>query len=188
MSPDCRPSESHELSLEQMSVRVPCTVAWESMTGSERVRHCAQCQQEVYNISAMGREDAEEFLRANGMNGGDGQDQGRLCVRFYRRPDGTVITRDCFALRRALRTGTMWMFGILAGLLLITLGIFGWTRNSDGSAGNIWPRICEHEPFRTLFGTRSSTVMGSVAVPTPVTVAPPPTYLPPVQSGSEGSE
>jgi hypothetical protein len=188
MSPECVPEELLGFSLEQMSVPVPCTVAWESMTGSEQVRHCAQCQQQVFNISAMVRKDAEEFLQASRISGGDGQDQGRLCVRFYRRPDGTVITRDCFALRRAFRTGSMWMVGMVAGLLLVVLGIFGWGRKSDGSTDSIWPRICEHEPFRTLFGSRSSTVMGSIAVPTPVPVAPPPTNLPPVQSGNEASE
>src|SRR5205823_2831587 len=114
------------------------------MTGSEQVRHCAHCQQQVYNISAMGREAAEEFLQTSRENGGDGQGGRRLCVRFYRRPDGTVITRDCFALRRALRTGTMWTFGLLAGLLLMALSLFGWTRTSDGSTENIWPRICQY--------------------------------------------
>ena len=186
MSPECVPQELLGFSLEQMSVPVPCTVAWESMTGSEQVRHCAQCQQQVFNISAMVRKDAEEFLQASRISGGDGQDQGRLCVRFYRRPDGTVITRDCFALRRAFRTGSMWMVGMLAGLLLVVPGIFGWSRKSDGSS--IWPRICEHEPFRTLFGPRSSPVMGDMAPLAPVRVAPPPTYLPPIQSGNEASE
>jgi hypothetical protein len=186
MSSKCVSQESLGFSLEQMSVPVPCTVAWKSMTGSEQVRHCAQCHQEVYNISAMGREDAEEFVQASRMNGGDGRDQGRLCVRFYRRPDGTVITRDCFALRRAFRTGSMWMVGMLAGLLLVFLGIFGWSRKSDGSS--IWPRICEHEPFRTLFGPQSPPVMGSVVPLTPVRVAPPPINQPPAEIGNENSE
>jgi len=170
-----------------MSVMVvPCTVAWESMTGSEQLRHCAHCQQQVYNISAMGRGAAEEFLQTNRGNGGDGQDGRRLCVRFYRRPDGTVITRDCFALRRALRTGTMWTFGLLAGLLLLALSLFGWTRSSDGSSESIWPRICQYEPFRTLFGPRSAPVMGSMVVPIQGN-APAPTQSP-VQSGNETSE
>jgi hypothetical protein len=173
--------------LAQMAVPVPCTVAWESMTGTEQVRHCAQCGQKVYNISAMGCDDAEEFLQTKRVND-DGQGQERLCVRFYRRPDGTVITRDCFALRRTLRTGTMWIFGILAGLLLITLGVFGWTRKGDGSAGSIWPRICEHEPFRTMFGPRSSAEMGDVMLPTQGRVAPPPTNQPPIEIGNENSE
>jgi len=186
MSSKCVSQESLGFSLEQMSVPVPCTVAWESMTGSEQVRHCAQCHQEVYNISAMGREDAEEFLQASRMNGGDGRDQGRLCVRFYRRPDGTVTTRDCFTLRRAFRTGSMWMVGMLAGLLLVVLGIFGWSRKSDGSS--IWPRICQHEPFRTMFGPRSSPVMGEMVLPTPGRVAPPPINQPPLEIGNENSE
>jgi len=151
------------------------------MTGSEQVRHCAHCQQQVYNISAMGREAAEEFLQTS-------QDGRRLCVRFYRRPDGTVITRDCLALRRALRTGTMWTFGLLAGLLLMALSLLGWTRTSDGSTESIWPRICQYEPFRTLFGPRIAPVMGDIVLPIQGKVAPPPTYLSPVQSGNKTSE
>jgi len=188
MLPDYRSSEAHEFSLEQISVRVPCTVAWESMTGNEQVRHCAHCRQQVYNISAMSREAAEEFLQASRGNGGDGQDGRRVCVQFYRRPDGTVITRDCFALRRALRTGTMWTLGLVAGLLLVVLGLFGWTRTSGGSSESIWPRICQYEPFRTLFGPRSTAVMGEMVMPIQGTAASPQTYPSPVQSGNETSE
>jgi len=170
-----------------MSVMVPCTVTWESMTGSEQVRHCAHCQQQVYNISAMDREAAEEFLQTSRGNGGDGQDGRRVCVRFYRRPDGTVITRDRFALRRALRTGTMWTLGLLAGLLLVALSLFGWARTSGGSTESIWPRICRYEPFRTLFGPRSAPVMGDMVLPIQGKVAPPATQSP-VQSGNQTSE
>ena len=71
------------------SVRVasPCSANWNDMTGDDRVRHCGACDKNVYNLSAMTSIDAELLLRAN--------EGGELCVRFYRRADGTVMTVDC---------------------------------------------------------------------------------------------
>src|SRR5690242_18526494 len=56
------------------------------MTGDERVRHCAQCDLNVYNLAALSYAEIEELVCAR---------EGRLCVRLYKRHDGTMITRDC---------------------------------------------------------------------------------------------
>jgi hypothetical protein len=74
------------LSLETIEVASPCTVPWEAMSGTNRVRFCHKCQLQVYNLSEMSRDDAEALLTGA---------QGRACVRFYRRRDGTILTRDC---------------------------------------------------------------------------------------------
>jgi TonB family protein len=58
------------------------------MEGNDKVRFCEQCQLDVYNISAMSSDQAEELLL--------GKDHAkRLCIRLYRRADGTVLTQDC---------------------------------------------------------------------------------------------
>ena len=64
------------------SVRVasPCKASWDKMEGDYRVRSCEACQHKVYNLSAMSRAEAETLVAGT---------EGRLCVRFYRRPDGT---------------------------------------------------------------------------------------------------
>jgi hypothetical protein len=88
--------------LDLLEVPIPCTVPWESMRGYSRVRYCDQCKQNVYQLSEMSREEA------------------KLCVRFFRRPDGTVVTRDCAAIRwsRAVwRAGAFVAFGIVAVLV-----------------------------------------------------------------------
>lgn len=77
---------ANNFDLDEIRVASPCSVAWESMSGDERRRHCELCGLNVYNISGMTRGQAEELI-ANRA--------GRLCVRFYRRADGTVITKDC---------------------------------------------------------------------------------------------
>lgn len=72
--------------LDNIRIAAPCSARWEEMTGTERARHCAECDKNVYNISAMTRQEATEFIT---------NATGRVCVRLYRRSDGTVITQDC---------------------------------------------------------------------------------------------
>jgi hypothetical protein len=73
--------------LDNVRVASPCNASWDEMLGDDRVRFCTSCEKNVFNLSAMGREDAERLL-AERMN-------GELCVRFYQRADGTVMTQDC---------------------------------------------------------------------------------------------
>lgn len=80
--------------LRRLRVASPCTVAWEGMTGDERVRFCTQCSLHVYNISEMTAGEVRSLIADSG---------GRFCGRLYRRADGTVITRDCPTGLRAVR-------------------------------------------------------------------------------------
>jgi hypothetical protein len=72
--------------LDRVRVAAPCKAEWKWMYGNDRVRFCSQCNLNVYNLSAMTREEAELLVL---------QTEDRLCVRFYRRSDGTVLTRNC---------------------------------------------------------------------------------------------
>lgn len=72
--------------LDIVRIASPCSVSWEGMTGDERTRHCSECNHSVYNLSAMSRAEAETFLE---------NAEGRVCLRLYRRADGSVLTRDC---------------------------------------------------------------------------------------------
>jgi len=85
--------------LESLTIPISCTESWDNMTGCERVRHCGLCRKDVYNLSAMPQAEAAALLARH-------VDEN-LCVRFYRRDDGTVVTGDCSAstpvkLRRVL--------------------------------------------------------------------------------------
>jgi len=79
--------------LDNIRVASPCPASWEKMTGDARVRHCQECKLNVYNLSEMTRPEAEKLIASR---------EGRLCVRFYRRADGTILTRDCPKGLRAL--------------------------------------------------------------------------------------
>lgn len=111
--------------LDVIDVASPCHVAWESMQGDDRVRHCSQCRLNVYNLSDMRRGDAEALVREH---------EGRLCVRFFRRADGTVLTRDCPWGLRAVRQRMARMVAAaaaLVGLISITAA-FGRSKPADG--------------------------------------------------------
>jgi hypothetical protein len=74
--------------LDDVRVASPCSASWDEMLGDDRVRYCLSCEKSVYNLSAMPRVDAEALLRERAST-------SELCVRFYRRADGTVMTADC---------------------------------------------------------------------------------------------
>ena len=80
--------------LETVRIANPCPVSWDAMTGDDRVRFCEQCSLNVYNLSAMTRPEAERLITAT---------EGRLCARFYRRADGTILTQNCPTGLRALK-------------------------------------------------------------------------------------
>jgi hypothetical protein len=74
------------IELPNLRLGFACKQRWEDMVGDDRVRACGGCDRPVFNLSAMTRDDAERVLATRGLT---------PCVRFYRRPDGTVMTTDC---------------------------------------------------------------------------------------------
>jgi Carboxypeptidase regulatory-like domain len=72
--------------LQRIHVASPCPADWNKMAGDDRVRHCAECNLNVYNLSAMTEPEIQRLIASK---------QGRLCARFYRRSDGTILTQDC---------------------------------------------------------------------------------------------
>ena len=69
--------------LEQIKIASPCPANWDEMTGTEQVRFCLGCRKNVYNLSEMTRNEAQALVE---------EKEGRLCVRFYTRADGTMLT------------------------------------------------------------------------------------------------
>lgn len=79
--------------LDELEIAEPCPVSWEQMTGNERVRHCRECNQKVFDLSCLTTQEGIRLIEGEG---------GSVCVRLYRRTDGRVIARDCASVR-ALR-------------------------------------------------------------------------------------
>lgn len=90
----------------QIKVASPCKREWSKMSGDERVRFCSDCKMNVYNLSAMSQAELTELVK---------QREGRVCVRFFSRPDGTVVTRDCpVGVSRKRRTYAVSMAAMVA--------------------------------------------------------------------------
>lgn len=75
-----------ESPLDNIKIASPCSADWNEMYGDNRKRFCSDCKLNVYNLSGMTRGEAEALVT---------NAEGRLCVRFYQRADGSVITDDC---------------------------------------------------------------------------------------------
>ncbi len=82
--------------LSNVKVAAPCSASWQSMevVDGDRVHFCEACKKNVYNLSAMSQTQAEGLLR---------QHEGHLCIRYYRRTDGTILTQNCPVGQAALR-------------------------------------------------------------------------------------
>ncbi len=97
------------------------------MIGNERSRHCGDCKLNVYNLSGMTKREVENFLvRA----------EGRVCVRYFKRADGTVLTKNCpvgwKAIKRRLsKTATAFASLIFAALSGIGLTNYFATAETD---------------------------------------------------------
>src|SRR5271168_2089129 len=101
--------------LDRVSIAAPCAADWDSMPGTDRVRHCAQCGKNVYNLSAMTRREAEGLLR---------ETEGRLCVRLFRRADATILTENCPAGLRAIGVKVSRWAGIAMAFSAATVAQF----------------------------------------------------------------
>jgi len=146
--------------LDFIDVAAPCPVSWAEMTGDDRVRHCSICQQSVYNLSALTRDAAEDLVRRT---------EGRLCVRFFCREDGTVMTRDCpvghlRAVRRQIAVAVS-----VAAVLLLT--IVGWVFGRPGGrerVRDVVDRAREVEPVRRVLDwidPPRPVIMGALPLP-----------------------
>ena len=101
--------------LNNVRVAAPCPADWDSMYGNERARFCEQCQLNVYNLSEMSRAEAEELI---------GRTEGSLCVRYYRRRDGSILTQNCpVGLRRLKRRLSRVATAIGSSVLSFVAGI-----------------------------------------------------------------
>jgi hypothetical protein len=123
--------------LDRIQIASPCAARWQDMEGDGRVRRCGQCRLDVYNLSEMTREEAERVI-ATGAE--------RLCVRLYRRADGTVLTQDCPVGRVLLRQKLVARMARMAAAVLVLLT----GRVLLGAGGRAPARLRDAQPFATI--------------------------------------
>jgi hypothetical protein len=110
------------------------------MMGDERVRFCQQCSLNVYNLSSMTRREAESLISNT---------EGRLCVRYYRRQDGTILTNNCPVGLRAIKRR---LSRAASAMLSAVLSFFAGLGIYAGALANKEPSVY-------------SNTMGTMAVP-----------------------
>jgi len=138
---------AHESPLDHVRVASPCPMAWDAMQGDASVRFCSQCKLHVYNLSGMDRAQAEALVQ---------QTEGRLCVRFFRRRDGKLLTQDCPAGLAAVRKRALKLAGMAAGILLtaatcaLTLASGYWRDRSEHAGILRDSSLRQIEPFASL--------------------------------------
>lgn len=115
--------------LDNVRIAAPCAKDWNEMKGDEHVRFCGACEKNVYNLSSLTREQAEALLQ---------EKEGKLCVTYFQRKDGTVLTADCpvGVRRRRVRNAAA---GVVAGIGAGMAAAFG---VAGGNATDcVYPRV-----------------------------------------------
>src|SRR5215510_8021258 len=104
--------------LDHLRIAAPCSANWDQMFSFEdkRVRFCSQCNLNVYNLSGMSRNEAETLITKT---------EGRLCVRFYRRADGSILTQNCPVGLKVIKRRVVWLGQVFHGMVLSLLFILG---------------------------------------------------------------
>ena len=142
--------------LDNVKVAAPCSANWDAMVGNHRVRFCGQCSKNVYNLSAMSRPEAERLIV---------ETEGNLCVRFYQRQDGSILTENCPVGVAALRKH---MARVGGAIVAVCIGFFSGISLYLGMGGKLpfWSKAPVVSP-------KPEPLMGAIApVPPPTPPTP----------------
>lgn len=150
--------------LNNLKIASPCSADWNAMVGDERKRFCGECRLNVYNLSGMSKSEAAELLENS---------EGRLCVRFYQRADGTVLTKDCPVGWAAIKQRVSKTAAAFASLIIGLVSGLGFTAAYKSDSGKTMGQL--EMPFATPRPTPKATpkntpseqppLMGAIAVP-----------------------
>jgi hypothetical protein len=151
-----------EFDINSLRIATPCPVGWDSMTGDERKRFCGLCSLNVYNISEMTRAQVETLV---------GNADGRICMRMYRRADGTVITKDCpvglRTYRKRAATYVSAAFGAILGLFSVG---FGQSRTDATDLPKITIERAENLNGKSMLTGKAIDITGAVLGSVVVTI------------------
>ncbi|MEO8704371.1 MAG: hypothetical protein ABI867_30230 [Kofleriaceae bacterium] len=152
--------------LDNIRVASPCGADWAKMAGDARSRHCGDCQKTVYNLSDLTRDEAEALII---------EKEGRLCVRYFERADGTILLKDCtvgIAKKRKRRIIAAGAVALLAGGAVLALRSESRDEAEDERTTQRVGTLID--PQVTIQAPAQVTVTPQVAPPaqTPVKIAP----------------
>ena len=102
--------------LDSIQIAAPCRASWNAMQGNDTARFCQTCAKNVYNLSAMTQLEAQSLIRDK---------EGKLCIRFFQREDGTLLTRDCPVGAAAQKQTPAFALWASVMSLVVVLGALG---------------------------------------------------------------
>ncbi len=139
--------------LNNIKIASPCPADWNEMYGDNRKRFCSDCKLNVYNLSGMTRDEAEVLVT---------NAEGRLCVRYYQRADGSVITADCpVGWAKVKQRTKVYATAVASMLVALFGGLLFVSMFSKGKGVTIGKLLI---PFTT---PTPQMTMGAVAISTP---------------------
>ncbi len=156
--------------LNSIRIASPCTADWNSMTGDERKRLCGQCNLHVYNVSAMSADDAAAMIESA---------EGRMCIRLYKRADGTVITQDCPVGLKLIRQSASRAITRVAAAAALLLA--GGLAVATGQRPDRFAKLRDLKPYSSIrewlsptppIPAMGSPMIGKMVCPPPTSAAP----------------
>ena len=136
--------------LSNLKIASPCSADWDGMFGNERKRFCGECKLNVYNLSGMTKYDAENLLFAS---------EGRVCVRYFQRNDGTILTADC----------PVGWAKVKQRLSVVATAAFSMLLTLIGGLGTVWFLTKNAETLRRAiepYGPKKEQpMMGNISMP-----------------------
>src|SRR3954471_19315324 len=102
----------------KLEVLAPCNEDWNAMSGGDDIRFCRRCRQNVYNLSEMTESEVRKLV------------ESQVCIRFFSRGDGTVVTSKCPPMLRAVRRRVLALAAWVAPLAVGFWGSVAWIRTT----------------------------------------------------------
>ncbi|MBC7807189.1 MAG: hypothetical protein H7145_13690 [Akkermansiaceae bacterium] len=157
------------LLLSRTRVATPCHAEWAQMIGDDKSRYCGSCKKNVYNLSAMTGKEATALIR---------EKEGNLCIRYYQRVDGTVMTQDCpvgvaAVKRKITRAFAAVVVGVASGLMLVVEGIRFGTDQPSLFTERLTVWVARISPRTSAAISHTAGAMAPIPVETPAPVETP---------------
>lgn len=153
----------HNSFIHDLQIATPCKADWNAMSGDERKRFCGECKMHVYNISSMTLPEAEALIV--------GADGARVCLRMFRRADGTVMTKDCpVGIAAKLKSRVKKTVACVSAAAALAMAWFLNTRQEQPETANTVNSHCQGSGLSMGAAARRNPeqgrmMMGNVASP-----------------------
>ena len=162
--------------LEDVRVASPCRADWNMMQGDDRVRFCQSCAKNVYNLSSLSKFDAEKLIA---------EKEGKLCVRYYQREDGTILTDNCPVGLKIVRRPFKFLLAGFAALLASGAALVAKEASTPSTPEETNTRFCDTSLVRSIIdrlegrsnlpavaggmtmGKPAPPILGDIAMPQP---------------------